>query len=568
MNSVEMKTEKTHFQQLREQEIALRTPEHNSTTTSIQAHETLPWSEVAEITGEKAADDAQIYTKIRPFNFSKDEGAAAFMRVLLREGKDILGKPSGGGTFSPPNPPEMISVPEQIFVYKDNDGHTEIVGDQRDEYGKNLSFILTERTLLDSRLITMPRLVDYAVQQGISVNAYYSERDRVNIVEKLCDMFEIVNCITTDLQVPWKAVEIKDVGLATLDTTHDPEFGLCFQLHVIAPKAKAKEVDAIFSKIEHELKYHSLHTGRALESAREGAGFMNPFVTNREDIIYPRDFEGIIERLVLGGIKNFDKNVREGKEKRLKKKILLSALFGRGKTMSLNYFMQIALKAKMTVIRMSPNDGDTLERVINKAKKYPRGAAIVVEDIDVIINQYNDVEKKKLQDLLDGQLTKGQRITIWATTNHDDVISQPFVRRFTKIVRLPALGREGTERMCKRIISNLDPTLTEEQWDQIYELSKEFTQSFLSDALDEASDLSDQDDKEFVEFDDLVVALRSKQDDYEIFLKAPKEGEEKTKADIADEYQREMVKQTIEVVLQDHYLESENNHEVFGIHSR
>lgn len=503
---------------------------HTQEADQIQIPSKATPPKAARAVTDWAEDQAKEYKKQQKFTHRPWDGAAAFNRAMMRVfGTHGSGMMTGGGFFSPANPPQLISVDEQVLIYSDRLGNK-----------------VNEHLLLNKEKFSIVKLVKYAGDLGIAVPSPFSEEDRLNIVSALIKQFEVVGTYVGTIQVPWGAVEIPDLGLAELSGTMDEDYGPSFHLSVTAPKSKTEKVQALFAVIEDELKHRSVYKGRAIDSAGDNPRFYDPFVIDRNSIIYAEELEHQVEKLMLNPIKYTEK----ARSKRLlKRQHLLTGDYGTGKSLTMLYAAQVALKNGWTVIRYNPLK-DKLDSVFKLARMY-QPAIVLAEDADAFSDVSNPQSVSELLDAFDGMLAKGGEITTIMTTNHPSSITKGMLRpgRIDSLIMFTPLDRPGVEKLYKLKVDEIDQAV---DFDNVYGANEGYSPAFVAESINRVNVYGlDKDDTEAVSEEDLIFAAQSLRPQNDLH-------------NAADEASRvvptmdSVMRQQVEVVLDDYIVSSDD----------
>lgn len=407
-------------------------------------------------------DQATPYEQDAKFDFRPWDGAAAFQRAVMRLfGIDASGVTIPASIFSAAQPPKLVTIDGQKLVYADGNGKQ-----------------WTERQLLSQKMTPLDDLIDLAVANGTYAPTRYSESHRDEVAQHLLRAWKVVKCIEDKIQVPWGLVEIPALGVASLQSVMDSDLGMVFSLSITAPRSEKQLVKDLFTIIEDELQKRSIYKGRAIDSGQVDPKFYDPFVVDRNKIIYTKTLEHQIELRVLNSVKFTDEARKLGL---LKCQVLLSGDYGTGKSLTLQYCAQVGLQNGWTIIRYAPGKDDIAE-VFRVAKMYSP-SMVIVEDADTFTDSSDPKAVTSLLDAFDGPLTKGVEIMTIMTTNHPEAITKGMVRpgRIDILVEFTPLDRPGVEALYKVKISNLDENIN---WDRVYEVNKDYTPAFIAGAVD------------------------------------------------------------------------------------
>lgn len=97
---------------------------HTQEADQIQIPSKATPPKAARAVTDWAEDQAKEYKQQQAFTHRPWDGAAAFNRAMMRVfGTQGSGMMTGGGFFSPANPPQLISVDEQVLVYSSKLGN-------------------------------------------------------------------------------------------------------------------------------------------------------------------------------------------------------------------------------------------------------------------------------------------------------------------------------------------------------------------------------------------------------------------------------------------------------------
>lgn len=296
--------------------------------------------------------------------------------------------------------------------------------------------------------------------------------------------------VNTTTQVPWGEVEMPLLEATfTLGAMRDREFGVLFNLSVIAPRKNKAHIQAVFDMVGEELKTNSIYKGKAITGSEE-PGFVNVETVNPDHVVYSdttiRQLEANLWSLI-----RYTEEMRANKVP-LKRAVLLEGPYGTGKSLAGMLTAQEAVKNGWTYIVVRPGQ-DKLFDALKTAVVYAP-AVVLFEDIDTLAaneNASSDMDISKLLDALDGVTNKNGEVVAMFTTNHVNKLQKGVLRpgRLDAIIHIGKLDRRGVERLVRSVVpaemlsANVD-------FDKVYESFKDFYPAFVKEAVDRAKRFS------------------------------------------------------------------------------
>lgn len=282
---------------------------------------------------------------------------------------------------------------------------------------------------------------------------------------------------TETAQVPWGLLEFSPLEAQFyLQESVDQEYGLAFQIHVMAPKKNRTKIDGLFALVEARLRSHSIYRNKAIIGVgridratgnyREPE-FFNPYVVDRERVVYSNEVTASLRNSVWGRIEH-DELMRQAGVS-LGSKVLLHGENGTGKTLAAAVTAQIALENGWSMVQAKWDED--LKQVVKFAEKIGVPTVVVIEDIEKLI-QRDPKEMDALLDLFDGIGSKNREVMLLMTSNHVTELTKSMTRagRIDRMIYVSELDRDGVERLINVLIpSDQRETLDYERMHLAYE---------------------------------------------------------------------------------------------------
>lgn len=228
------------------------------------------------------------------------------------------------------------------------------------------------------------------------------------------------------------------------------------QFYVIGNVRKAEETVLL------ELAYHakqflrkeSIYRGKAIEMKVGKGGslyrgmeptFIDTDKYDPKELILRRDVEDDLDRSLFAHIK-FTDRCRKAQIP-LKRGILLSGIYGTGKSMTASITSRLCVENGWTFILLDKVQG--LKAALEFANQYAP-AVVFAEDIDRITGQRDDAANDLLN-TIDGVVQKGSEVMTVLTTNHIENINRAMLRpgRLDAIIEVKTPDAEAVERLLR-----------------------------------------------------------------------------------------------------------------------
>ena len=306
---------------------------------------------------------------------------------------------------------------------------------------------------------------------------------------------------TERVQVPWGLLSHPHWGAQFyLDQYMDPDYGLAFEIRVLAKKRYERQVQGLLLLVEQHVREHSLYRNTAMRNVIAGIEpeFYDPYEVDRRTVVYSQPvFEaltdqiwGIIEcaELIRESNRGFEVIDPESGEKRVERthirvgnNVLLHGENGTGKTLAAAITGQFCLENGWTFVEAMWNED--LKKVLRFVEKVGSPSVVVIEDVE---NLFSSPDKmKQLLGEFDGMRTKGFEVTLLMTSNHVGELPKSMLggHRIDHTIYVSDLDTEGVERLIKVLV----PASQREELDfeQLHAAYEGFTPSWIVRNLDD-----------------------------------------------------------------------------------
>jgi len=356
---------------------------------------------------------------------------------IVDELKD-LGKAGNAGAYTEPVvyvPGVQISIPDSMSDAVAIDTLSQYIADKRsmvtvvkEDYGYRPWDVAAATARVLARVF------------GITTT-----RGKANTVEIQCDIDKV-------MYVPWGTLTIPEIkATLTVDQIDKGDgMGLLGRTMIELPKLHEEAARGINHLIAAELAEHSIYRGKAI-TADVPARFINPYVTDKDSIVWSRATEAALRGAVINILTHTDR----AKERRidLNRPVLWHGEPGNGKTETMNIVAQIALENGWSFIQCN----GTLRDVISTLRFARRQGkhVVAVEDFERLVNDASQQDRTDLLEELDGATSKGSEVLLIATTNFLEDLNnhQAARRRFFKEIYFGPLDAPGIERLLRRSLS-------------------------------------------------------------------------------------------------------------------
>jgi len=287
---------------------------------------------------------------------------------------------------------------------------------------------------------------------------------------------------TETRQVPWGEVAMPVLDATfELDSTHDPEYGQLFRLHVTAPKKRRKALEGFFDVVQNELETNSIYKGKAFNGA-DDPEFLDLSSLDESKIVYSDEVFAQLQANLWTVIEHSDSMRKLGIP--LKRAVLLEGPFGTGKSEAGRITAKRALENGWTFVLARPGKDDVFQ-VLNTAKLYAP-AVVQFEDIDVIASKGSEAQISRLLDALDGISNKSTGVLALFTTNYVKKLQKGVMRpgRIDAIIHIADLDRNGIEKLIRNVVS--PEVLGDVNYDEVFAHVEGFLPAFVKEAVDRA----------------------------------------------------------------------------------
>jgi hypothetical protein len=306
---------------------------------------------------------------------------------------------------------------------------------------------------------------------------------------------------TEEVQVPFGLLEFPPLGAQFyLQERADEDYGMAFQVYVMAKKKYEVEIRGLLMLVEGYIKEHSIYrnkaligVGRIVNGSYKEPEFFNPYTVDRHRVVYSIEVQEALEDEIWGVIENaevlrttttvkhrivtddpedleFLNALRDdGKPYPLQhdedgayveitypgedigNKVLLHGENGTGKTLAAAVSAQICLEHDWSFIQARWDED--LKHVMRFAELLGTPAVVVIEDVEKLIVN-NPAKMDQLLEQFDGMRTKGREVLLLMTSNHVGELPKALTRagRINRMIYVSDLDREGVERLINVLI--------------------------------------------------------------------------------------------------------------------
>jgi hypothetical protein len=349
-----------------------------------------------------------------------------------------LGKAGNAGDYAEPviySPGVQISIPEGMSDSVAIDTLTQYVADKR-----------TMTTVIKDDYGYKPWDVAAAVARVLAAQfGITTQRGRGSQVEVQCDIDKV-------LYVPWGEVQVPQIkAVVTIDSTDLGDgMGMVGRTTIELPKLFEDAARGVHQLVATELSKHSIYRNKAITSD-EKPRFLNPYVTDRNNIVWSASTRAALMGSVINIIRHSDRAKERGID--LNRPVLWYGEPGNGKTETMNIVAQEALENGWSFIQCNGTLRD-LVATLRYARRQGRHV-VAVEDFERLVNDASQQDRTDLLEELDGATSKGSEVLLIATTNFlDDLnVHQAARRRFFKEIHFGPLDAQGVENLLRITLS-------------------------------------------------------------------------------------------------------------------
>jgi len=363
--------------------------------------------------------------------FSIDK-AAHFAQIV--DDLTKLGKSGNAGGYTEPviyTPGVQIGIPEGMSDAVAIDTLTQYVADKR-----TMTTVVKEDYGYKPWDVAAATARVLASQFGIT-----TQRGRGSQIEVQCDIDKV-------MYVPWGEVQVPQIkATITIDSTDLGDgMGSVGRTTIELPKLFEDAARGVHQLVAAELAQHSIYRGKAITSD-EKPRFLNPYVTDRNNIVWSHSTRAALMGSVINVIRHSDRAKERGID--LNRPVLWYGEPGNGKTETMNIVAQEALEHGWSFIQCNGTLRD-LVSTLRYARRQGRHV-VAVEDFERLINDATQQDRTDLLEELDGATSKGSEVLLVATTNflEDLNVHQAARRRFFKEIHFGPLDSQGVENLLR-----------------------------------------------------------------------------------------------------------------------
>lgn len=243
--------------------------------------------------------------------------------------------------------------------------------------------------------------------------------------------------------VDWGQSSMPELEDAIFVTEEEPTplYGVLGRLTIHVKVRLLSEVRGLLNLIEEDVKKNSIYRGKAITSETMPR-FLDPYVTNREHIVWSTTVDAALRGALLNVIRHTDR-ARERNIKR-HRSVLFYGEPGNGKSETINIVAQEAIEHGWTYVMCTT----TLREALQTARLLSP-AVIAAEDFERLIANATEEERNELLEEMDGTTSKGKEIMFVSTTNFIEDLYQAARRRMFKEIEFGPLDLPGIERYLR-----------------------------------------------------------------------------------------------------------------------
>jgi transitional endoplasmic reticulum ATPase len=265
-----------------------------------------------------------------------------------------------------------------------------------------------------------------------------------------------------EIRVPWGHIDFPPFeGTFVTGSTHDPVYGLLFQVTCNAPKKYEPEINGLWIAVEEMLRTRSIYKGKAIigvgKVTREGMempSFMDPYAIDPNKVAFAQEVFDSLRVSIWGPIRTAALQRAAGLK--LNRKSLLYGPFGTGKSLVGGLTARVAVNNGWTFIQTKTGEED-LDKVLKTAELYAP-AVVFIEDIDTLI-ETDPGEMAKLLELFDGVSSKNKEVMVLMTSNYIQALSKGMTRvgRIDAAIEIGSLDQDAIRRLLTNSFENQTP---------------------------------------------------------------------------------------------------------------
>jgi transitional endoplasmic reticulum ATPase len=181
--------------------------------------------------------------------------------------------------------------------------------------------------------------------------------------------------------------------------------------------------------------------------------FMDAKRVRREDLIFAKDIEAIVEHSVFTPILKTARLRRENIPR--KRGVLLAGKFGTGKTLTAAIVAKLCVENNWTYVTI--DDAKDLASAIEFAQRF-QPAVVFCEDVDRAVRGERSAEMDTILNTIDGIKAKNTEVMVILTTNELDKINQAMIRpgRIDVIIPVAPPDAEAAQRLVRLYAKDKD----------------------------------------------------------------------------------------------------------------
>jgi hypothetical protein len=291
---------------------------------------------------------------------------------------------------------------------------------------------------------------------------------------------------TEEVQVAFGLLEFPPLGAKFfLQERQDEDYGMAFQVYVLAKKKYEVEIRGLLMLVEAYIKEHSIYrnkaligVGRIVNGTYKEPEFFNPYNIDRKEVVYAQEVYEALTDEIWGVVETADLLRQNGND--LGNKVLLHGENGTGKTLAAAISAQICLENGWSFIQARWDED--LKHVMRFAELLGTPVVLVIEDVEKLITS-SPQKMDQLLEQFDGMRTKGREVLLLMTSNHVGELPKAMTRagRINRMIYVSDLDKAGVERLINVLI----PAAQREELDYeaLHSAYEGFSPSWIVQAL-------------------------------------------------------------------------------------
>jgi hypothetical protein len=291
---------------------------------------------------------------------------------------------------------------------------------------------------------------------------------------------------TEEVQVAFGLLEFPPLGAQFfLQERQDDDYGMAFQVYVLAKKKYEVEIRGLLMLVEAYIKEHSIYrnkaligVGRIVNGTYKEPEFFNPYNIDRKEVVYAQEVYEALTDEIWGVVETADLLRQNGND--LGNKVLLHGENGTGKTLAAAISAQICLENGWSFIQARWDED--LKHVMRFAELLGTPVVLVIEDVEKLITS-SPQKMDQLLEQFDGMRTKGREVLLLMTSNHVGELPKAMTRagRINRMIYVSDLDKAGVERLINVLI----PAAQREELDYeaLHSAYEGFSPSWIVQAL-------------------------------------------------------------------------------------